>query len=107
MTSYGVFLSYYISTSRFPGTSDLDYTFIGGINFAAAMLVAPLVNIATKHFGTKAPMYVGCVLWLGGFISASFAKEFWQVFLSQGLLVGIATGLVWYVIPNPCCESLS
>ena len=40
-------------------------------------------------------MYVGCVCWFGGFIGASFAKEFWQIFLSQGLLVGIATGLVW------------
>lgn len=45
LTSYGVFLSYYISTSKFPGTSDLDYTFVGGINFAAAMLVAVSLSL--------------------------------------------------------------
>ena len=48
LTSYGVFLSYYISTSKFPGTSDLDYTFVGGINFAAAMLVAVSLSLRQR-----------------------------------------------------------
>lgn len=60
LASYGVYLSYYLSHETFPGTSDLAYTFVGGINFAAAMLVAPGVNVLIKKFGTNKPMYVGC-----------------------------------------------
>ena len=41
LASYGVYLSYYLSHDTFKGTSDLAYAFIGGTNFAAAMLVAP------------------------------------------------------------------
>lgn len=61
LASYGVYLSYYISNETFPGTSDLAYTFVGGINFAAAMLVAPFANILIKKFGTNKPMYAGCM----------------------------------------------
>ena len=97
LASYGVYLGYYLQHNTFEGASDLSYTFIGGINFAGAMLVAPFVNILVKKFGTNKPMYAGCILWCGGFVAASFAvgNEYWQLFLSQGLLVGIAGGLVW------------
>ncbi len=95
LASYGVWLSYYISHDTFKGTSDLAFTFIGGINFAAAMLVAPLVNMLIKRFGTNKPMYAGCVLWALGWVGASFATEYWHLFLSQGLLVGIAAGVTW------------
>ena len=61
LASYGVYLSYYISHDTFHGTSDLAFTFIGGINFAGAMLVAPLVNILIKKFGTNKIMYAGCM----------------------------------------------
>lgn len=40
-------------------------------------------------------MYCGCVLFAGGFVAASFAGEFWQLVLSQGVLVGLGTGFVW------------
>lgn len=44
LATYGVYLSYYISHDTFEGTTDIAYSFIGGINFAAAMLVAPFVS---------------------------------------------------------------
>ena len=95
LASYGVWLSYYINHDTFKGTSDLAFTFIGGINFAAAMLVAPFVNILIKKYGTNKPMYAGCLLWALGWVGASFATEYWHLFLSQGLLVGIAGGITW------------
>ncbi|KAK5302761.1 hypothetical protein LTR99_005718 [Exophiala xenobiotica] len=95
LASYGVYLSYYINHATFPGTSDLDYTFIGGVNFAAALISAPLVNLCTQKFGTNVPMYWGSIMFSGGFIAASFATEFWHLVLSQGLLVGLGTGFVW------------
>ena len=93
LASYGVFLSWYINHDRFPGTTSLEYTFVGGLNFAAAMLSSFPVTIWIKHWGTNRPMFVGCIVWLLGFILAAEAKEFWHLLLTQGLLVGIGTGM--------------
>ena len=39
-------------------------------------------------------MITGAILISAGFISASFAHEIWQLFLSQGVLVGFGVGFV-------------
>lgn len=93
--SYGVYLSYYINHETFHGASDLDFTFVGGVNFATALLCAPIVNLSTRHFGTNIPMYCGTIMFAGGFVAASFATEFWHLILSQGILVGMGVGFVW------------
>ena len=40
--SFEVYLSEYLSSGLFPEAKPLDYGFIGGSNFAFAMLLAPL-----------------------------------------------------------------
>lgn len=37
-------------------------------------------------------MWTGVLMMAGGFVAASFAKEIWQLYLSQGLLVGLGMG---------------
>ena len=83
-----MYLSYYIDNDVFSGASDLDYTFIGGVNFACAMLSGPIVNLCIRKTGTHFPMYCGCIMFAGGFVAASFATEFWHLILTQGILVG-------------------
>ncbi|EXJ93357.1 hypothetical protein A1O1_01749 [Capronia coronata CBS 617.96] len=95
IASYGVYLSYYINHETFAGASDLDFTFVGGVNFAAAMLCTPVVNVCIRAFGTKPTMYCGCFFFAGGFVAASFATKFWHLILSQGILVGLGTGFCW------------
>ncbi|KIW68052.1 hypothetical protein PV04_04022 [Phialophora macrospora] len=95
IASYGVYLSYYIDHDIFSGASDLDYTFIGGVNFACAMLSGPIVNVCIRRTGVHFPMYCGCVMFAGGFVAASFATEFWHLILTQGILVGLGTGFTW------------
>lgn len=88
-------MSYYISNHTFEGANDLDFTFVGGTNFACAFLCAPLINIICRRYGTKPPMYLGCFLIAGGFVSASFSTQFWHLILTQGMLVGLGVGFVW------------
>ncbi|EXJ91490.1 hypothetical protein A1O3_00038 [Capronia epimyces CBS 606.96] len=95
LASYGVYLSYYINHETFAGASDLDFAFVGGVNFATALLCAPVVNMIIRAFGTKVPMFCGCFLFSGGFVAASFATKFWHLILSQGILVGLGVGFVW------------
>ena len=93
--SYGVYLSYYLRNNSFPDANDLDFAFVGGSNFGAAMLVAPVVTFLARRFGTRTPMFAGVFALAGGFIAASFASKAWQLLLSQGILVGVGVGSIY------------
>lgn len=93
--SFGVYLSYYLANNIFEGASNMDYAFVGGSNFAAALVTGPAVNALLRMFGTRPVMYGGCVFWALGWIAASFARTLWQLVLSQGICVGIGLGMIW------------
>jgi MFS family permease len=93
--SYGVFLSYYLSHATFPEANALDFAFVGGLNFGAAMLVAPVVTGLCQYMGTRSLMAIGAFILGGGFIAASFASQTWHLYLTQGALVGIGVGFVY------------
>lgn len=76
----------------------MDYGFVGGFNFAFAMLVGPLATILTRIFGKKLTLSIGAILQCGGFIAASFATKIWQLYLSHGALVGAGIGFV--IVPS-------
>lgn len=85
--SYGVYLSHYLATDYFPGATALDYAFIGGLEFGAALLISPLCTIGTRDLGRVPVMMVGCLLSSGGYIAASFASKIWHLYLTQGVMV--------------------
>lgn len=61
-----------------------------------AMLVASFVTISARKFGTQLCITVGAILLATGFISASFPKEVWQLYLSQGILVGFGVDFTYF-----------
>jgi MFS family permease len=94
--SYGVFLSYYLENEIFPDATPLDYALVGGLNFGVSMLCASPVNWLTRRFGVHPSMYLGIFLHVSGFIAASFARNhIYQLYLSQGVLVGLGIGFLW------------
>jgi MFS family permease len=68
---------------------------VGGFNFAIAMLIAPIVTILTRRFGTHVVMFTGMLLQCGGFVSASFATRIWQLHITQGVLIGLGIGFLY------------
>lgn len=96
--SFGVYLSEYLSTRRFPEARPFDYGYIGGLNFTFAMLLAPLATYLTRRFGMRPVMLTGSLLQCSGYVAASFAERIWHLYLSQGALVGCGIGLM--IIPS-------
>ena len=92
---YGVYLTYYLRVGSFPGANPLDFALVGGLNFATASLVAPLVTYVARKYGTRPPMFFGALSLGSGFVSASFAVKAWHLYLSQGALVGIGVGFAY------------
>lgn len=60
-----------------------------------AMVTAPFVMKLVHRFDIHIPMLVGIVLQTTGLITASFAKRIWQLFLTQGVLVGFGVGCLY------------
>ena len=94
-SSFGVFLSYYLSTSRFPGATYLDFAFVGGLSIAGAVLLAPLATICTRRFGTRTTLLLGAAMEAGALLGASWASQTWQLFLSQGAGFGFGMGFLF------------
>ena len=90
-----MYLADYLAYNRFPDANAIDFAFIGGFDFAMAMLVAPLVTVVARHLGTQTPMIFGAVLQTAGFIAASFSRTICQLWLSQGVLVGFGVGFTY------------
>lgn len=90
--AYGVILAHYLSNDTFPGTSALEYAFVGGLSIGCAMLVSPVVTIIVHHHGIHVTLVIGAILQSISFVASSFAKQSWQLFLSQGLCFGLGMG---------------
>ena len=95
MQSYGVYLAHYLASGTFPGATPLDFAFIGGIEFGACFLISPACTILTRELGRVVVMSTGVCVMAGGFIAASFASEIWQLYLTQGLMVGLGIGAIF------------
>ena len=94
-STYGVFLSYYLSHDYFPNTSSLVYAFIGGLSICQAMLIAPLTTRVVHWYGTKVCLHIGIFLETLSLIGSSFAKEKWQIILAQGVCFGWGMGFLF------------
>lgn len=101
--SYAVYLSHFTQSgggggsegSLFRGTTTLQYTFVGGISVGMALAMSPFATLLNNKFGYRVPMLLGCVLEATAFICASFARTFWELFMSQGVLFGVSMGLLF------------
>lgn len=93
--SYGVYLSYYLTSNTFPTGTPLDYAFIGGLIFGCAMLFSPLWTVLTRDLGRRPVMAFGSLLMSAGFIAASFATRPWHLYLSQGAAAGTGIGAIF------------
>ncbi|KAL4920234.1 major facilitator superfamily domain-containing protein [Aspergillus aurantiobrunneus] len=94
-SSYGVFLSHYLSHDVFPNTSPLTYAFTGGLSISCALLVAPLATYLIHLFGTRVVLNMGVFFETLSLIGSSFVTQRWQIFLSQGVCFGFGMGFLF------------
>ncbi|RMZ79108.1 hypothetical protein DV738_g3477, partial [Chaetothyriales sp. CBS 135597] len=94
-STYGVFLGHYLTHDVFPGTSPLDYAFIGGLSISMAMAIAPLATHVVHLYGSWACMHLGIFFETLALLGASFSKQKYQIILSQGVCFGWGMGLLF------------
>lgn len=90
VTSYGVFQEYYRTSL---GLDPSAISWIGSIQIFLLFFLGTFSGRALDA-GLFRPVYLtGTILQLLGIFSMSAATNYWQLFLSQGLCIGIAGGL--------------
>lgn len=95
LQAWGIFLAHYLQNSTFPGTTQFEYALIGGLSISQACFVAPVVSASMRHFGTNITLLIGTGFVTASMLGASFAKEIWQLFLSQGVCFGFGLGFTY------------
>lgn len=70
-----IYLAYYLQNDIFPNAHSIDFALIGGLQFSAAMLMAPLVTIMARQRGLHTAMVLGIIFQTTGYITASLAQK--------------------------------
>ncbi|KAL2850361.1 major facilitator superfamily domain-containing protein [Aspergillus pseudodeflectus] len=90
--SFGVFQSHYESTLP---QSPSDISWIGGFQVFCLLFISTLSGRATDAGMARPVVAAGAVLLVLGTFMTSLATEYWQIFLAQGLCIGLGQGLMW------------
>lgn len=59
-----------------------------------ALLISPVATMTIARYGTRVTLLIGVVLQVTAFLGASFTKEIWQLFLTQGVAFGWGMGFL-------------
>ncbi|EGX95934.1 monocarboxylate transporter, putative [Cordyceps militaris CM01] len=101
INSFGTFEAEYedallwnTSTATWIGSAQMFVLFFGGI----------FVGPAFDRWGARKLMLTGTFLCLVALISCSFAREFYQFLLAQGILFGLGSALLFYPVTSSVSE---
>lgn len=90
---YSVYLANYLQHNKFKGANKLDYAAIGGLAFGTGMLLGPLIRRSVQLVGVRPTVGIGAVLQFLGTMLAAFSVKRWEIYCSQGLLIGLGLGI--------------
>jgi len=94
-SSYGVFLAHYLAANSFPGTTALDYAFVGALSISCGVAISPIAALISRYCGLRFTLLLGAAVEAVSLIGASWATEIWHLFLSQGAGFGVGFGLLF------------
>ncbi|AJT22195.1 Esbp6p [Saccharomyces cerevisiae YJM1355] len=93
--SFGVDLAYYLNHDTYPGASKYDYALIAGLTVFLGQLLSPLVMALMRIIGLRTTMLFGDVVMLAAYLLASFTTKLWQLYVTQGFMVGCSISLIF------------
>ncbi|GAA5889366.1 hypothetical protein JCM8208_007856 [Rhodotorula glutinis] len=100
--SFGVLLSYLLQ-NNLSNHTESDLAWIGAFQIAANLFCAVFAGKAFDAGYVKHLLFAGLLIYTAGLFGLSFATEYWQIFLAQGLACGLASGLTFL----PACSAVS
>ncbi|KAI9188769.1 hypothetical protein H9P43_000191 [Blastocladiella emersonii ATCC 22665] len=94
--SFGVYQSYYVNNTFKGRATPAEIALIGTVGFAAIFCIGIFSGKIAEAYGYRQTVLVGSVTMVVGLVLAAFSTELWQLLLTQGLIVGLGSSLVYY-----------
>ncbi|KAG0327065.1 hypothetical protein BGZ99_008405 [Dissophora globulifera] len=91
---FGIFELHY--QIIYPDAAASSIAFVGTIGSAVTYLSGFLAGIIADRFGFRITVIAGTTVMTLSLVLASFAKQLWQLYLTQGVLFGIGSSLAYY-----------
>lgn len=90
--SFGLFQAYYATTLNSPAS---NISWVGSVQIFLLFFIGTLSGRAMDAGYFRSLVYTGCTMQLVGVFATSFCRQYWQLFLSQGVLQGLGNGLLF------------
>lgn len=90
--SFGVFQLYYVETLGLPAA---QVSWVGSTQVLLTMAICTVSGRLTDAGYTRHCVISGCLLAVTGTFMVSLAREYWQIFLAQGVCTGLGLGLTF------------
>ncbi|KAF9994377.1 hypothetical protein BGZ80_001482 [Entomortierella chlamydospora] len=91
---FGIFEQHYLEL--YPSSSHGSIAFIGTLGSSVTYFAGFVSGVCADKFGYRITALLGTSVMTLALILASFANQVWQLYLSQGVLLGIGASLVYY-----------
>ncbi len=92
INTYGAFQTYYVKHLAHPPS---DIAWVGSVQIFLLFFVGVFSGRATDAGFYHTTLFFGSVLVLVGIFMTSLATHYWQLFLAQGICMGIGNGLLF------------
>ncbi|KAG0250181.1 hypothetical protein DFQ27_009520 [Actinomortierella ambigua] len=92
--SFGVFEHHYHDV--FIGANAFSIAFVGTMGSAATYLCGFFAGVIADRIGYRITCATGTIVMTVSLILASFCRQLWQLYLTQGILFGVGASLAYY-----------
>ncbi|KAK9688549.1 hypothetical protein K7432_014375 [Basidiobolus ranarum] len=93
--TFGVFQQYYEQV-KFTQHSSKEIALVGTIESTTCYVVGVLSGPLAERLGFRLSILTGSVILAASLIGASFATQLWQLYLTQGFLLGVGASMVYF-----------
>ncbi|THV47762.1 hypothetical protein BGAL_0290g00080 [Botrytis galanthina] len=92
INSFGVFQTYYVTTLNRPAS---DISWIGSVQIFLLFFVGTFTGRLTDAGYFRSVFLIGTIIGLVGIFMTSISTTYWQVFLAQGICMGLGNGCLF------------
>ncbi|ORX99257.1 MFS general substrate transporter [Basidiobolus meristosporus CBS 931.73] len=93
--TFGVFQQYYEQT-KFTQHSSKEIALVGTIESTTCYVFGVFSGPLAERLGFRQSILIGSVILASSLIGASFASQLWQLYLTQGFLLGVGASMVYF-----------
>ncbi|KAG0212946.1 hypothetical protein BGX33_003268, partial [Mortierella sp. NVP41] len=97
---WGVFQEYLLRMNTFPGMGAKELSWVGSLSCACIFVAAPAIVVLIKKLGTNTVLALGVLCVTTGFVAASFATQYWHLYITIGFLYGFGGCLMYFTCIN-------